>query len=136
MANDLNRVIQIGRLTREPELKQTPAGKDYCKFGIANNRTFKKGEEWEEKASFFNCIAWGTTAKIIAQYFQKGKRILIEGRLQSDTWEDKETGSKRTTIEIVVENFNFCDTSNVKDAAKAEIIPDNDNPFIDDDIPL
>jgi len=106
MATDLNRVILIGRLTRDPELRQTNTGTAYCRFSIANNKNYTVNGEKKEEVSFFNCVAWSGLADVIGKYFQKGKQIAIEGRLRQHTWEDQE-GKKQSAVEVVVENFNF-----------------------------
>lgn len=128
MANDLNKWVGIGRLTRDPETGQTNTGTSFCKFGIASNG-------YKEKVSFFNCMAWSKTCEIIAQHCKKGQQIAIEGRLQSDTWEDKETGKKRTSVYIVVDNFQFLGSNQQKPESK-QPEQNQDNPFTDDDIPF
>ena len=106
MANDLNRITLVGRLTRDPELRQTGSGTAFCKFGIANNRNYTANGERREEVSFFNCTAWGRTAEIINQYCRKGKQVAIDGRLQQRTWEDKE-GKKQSSVDVVVENLQM-----------------------------
>ena len=93
----------MGRLTRDPEIKSTHSGKEICKFSIAVQDSFKK-----DNVFFFNCIAWGGTGSTIAQYFHKGSRILIEGALNQQRWQDKE-GQNRSTVEISVASFTFVD---------------------------
>jgi len=110
MANDLNKVILIGRLTRDPELKYTQANTAVAHLSIANNRTFVQNGEKKEQVSFFDCVAWGKTGEVIAQYCKKGKQIAIDGRLQQRSWEDKE-GKKRSSVEITIENFQFLGSS-------------------------
>ena len=106
MANDINRVFLIGRLTKDPELKNTQGGTSIASFSIANNRSYTAQNEKKEDVSFFNCIAWGKGGEVLAQYAKKGAKIGIEGRLQQRSWQDQ-NGQKRTTVEIVVENFQF-----------------------------
>lgn len=106
MANDLNRVLLIGRLTRDPELRQTGAGTSYCRFGIANNRNYTTNGERREEVSFFNCVAWGRQAEIINQYCRKGKQVAVDGRLQQRSWEDKE-GKKQSSVDVVVEQLQM-----------------------------
>lgn len=103
MANDINRVDIIGRMTRDIELITTQSGSTVGKFSIAVNR--KYGEK--EETSFFNCVAFGKTAEVIQQYSPKGKQVAIDGRLNQNRWEDAQTGQKRSTVEIVVENIQF-----------------------------
>ncbi|MCR9143797.1 MAG: single-stranded DNA-binding protein [bacterium] len=106
MANDLNRVQLIGRLTRDPELRQTGSGTAYCRFGIANNRNYTTNGERREEVSFFNCVSWGRQAEIINQYCRKGKQVAVDGRLQQRSWEDKE-GKKQSSVDVVVENLQM-----------------------------
>jgi single-strand DNA-binding protein len=106
MAN-LNKVMLIGNLTRDPELKYTPGNQAVCEVGLAVNRKYrtKDGEDREE-TTFVDCEAWGKQAEVIKQYMTKGKPIFIEGRLKLDTWEDKD-GGKRSKMRVVIENFQF-----------------------------
>jgi single-strand DNA-binding protein len=108
MANDINRVYLIGRLTRDPELRYTQGGTSIANFSVANNRTYTVQNERKESVSYFNCVAWGKPGEVIAQYLKKGQRIALEGRLQQRSWQDQ-GGQKRSTVEIVVENFQFID---------------------------
>lgn len=102
-----NKVILLGNLTRDPELKQIPSGQSVANIGIAVNRRFKtKDGEDREETTFVDCEAWGRQAEVIAQYFQKGKPIFIDGRLKLDTWDDKD-GKKQSKLRVVVEDFQF-----------------------------
>jgi single-strand DNA-binding protein len=107
MAN-VNRVILIGNLTRDPQLKYLPSQTAVVEFGLATNRRFKtaSGEDREE-VCFVDCAAFARQAEVINQYCQKGKQIYIEGRLKFDQWEDKQGGGKRSKLSVVVENFQF-----------------------------
>lgn len=107
MAN-LNKVLLIGNLTRDPELRQTPKGTAVAQFGIAVNRTFR-GEDGQsrEEVTFVDLEAWGKQAETISKYMTKGRPIFIEGRLKLDQWEDKNGGGKRSKLRVVVENFQF-----------------------------
>jgi single-strand DNA-binding protein len=107
MAN-VNKVILIGNLTRDPQLKYLPSQMAVAEFGLAMNRKFKTaaGEEREE-VCFVDCSAFGKTGEIINKYCQKGKQLYVEGRLKYDTWEDKQGGGKRSKMTVVVENFQF-----------------------------
>lgn len=106
MAN-LNKVMLIGNLTRDPELKYTPGNQAVCEIGLAVNRKYrtKEGEDREE-TTFVDCEAWGKQAEVLKQYMTKGKPLFIEGRLKLDTWEDKD-GGKRSKMRVVIENFQF-----------------------------
>jgi single-strand DNA-binding protein len=107
MAN-VNRVILIGNLTRDPQLKYLPSQTAVAEFGLATNRKFKSatGEDREE-VCFVDCTAFGRSAEVINQYCQKGKQLYIEGRLKFDSWEDKQGGGKRSKLSVVIENFQF-----------------------------
>ncbi|RME89594.1 MAG: single-stranded DNA-binding protein [Candidatus Hydrogenedentota bacterium] len=110
MATDLNRVVLVGRLTRDPELRSTPNGTMVCKIGIAVNRTiWRKEGEKEEKAYFFDCVAFGRQAEVINQYLRKGRRIGIDGYLTQNSWEDA-NGNRRSKVEITIENFQFLES--------------------------
>lgn len=110
MANDINRVILIGRLTRAPELKSTTGGKYFCRFSLASNRNIYNRETGEsrDEVGFFDCIAWGKSAETIHKYLDKGRRICVEGSLRWSQWENNE-GKKQTKTEIQVEGFQFLD---------------------------
>lgn len=106
MAKGFNKVILMGNLTRDPETRQTPSGQSVTNFSLAVSRTWK-GQDGsnQEQVSFFDCVAWGKTGEIIAQYVQKGRPILVSGRLDQRSWE--QDGNKRSKVEVVVEDFNF-----------------------------
>lgn len=130
MASDLNKVILIGRLTRDPETRTTQGGTSVCSFSIANNRTYTTGGEKKEQVSFFNCVAWGKPSEIIAEYMRKGQQIAVEGRLQQRSYDDKD-GNKRSVVEIVVDNFQFLSRASGGTSEQGQ-----DNPFSGDEIPF
>jgi len=105
-----NKVLLMGNLTRDPQLTYLPSNTPVAEFGIATNRRFKKqdGSQGEE-VMFIDCRAYARTAELINQYFQKGRPIFIEGRLDLDQWQDKE-GNKRSKHRIFVEAFHFVDS--------------------------
>jgi single-strand DNA-binding protein len=107
MAN-LNKVMLMGNLTRDPQLKYLPNQTPVVEFGLAVNRRWKgpNGEDKEE-TTFVDISAFARTAEVINQYFTKGKPIFIEGRLKFDSWEDKQGGGKRSKLTVVAENFQF-----------------------------
>lgn len=108
----MNIAIIRGNLTRDPELRYTPKGTAVCGGAVAVNEKWKnEAGEVQEKVYFFDFEAWGRTGETIAQYFVKGKPILIQGKLKQDTWQDKETGQNRSKIKITVERFEFCGDS-------------------------
>src|SRR3954469_3723339 len=107
MAN-YNKIILVGNLTRDPQLKYLPSQMAVCEFGLAVNHKFrtKDGQDREE-VLFIDCSCFGRGGEIINQYCQKGKQLLVEGRLKYDTWEDKQGGGKRSKHSVVVDNFQF-----------------------------
>lgn len=106
MAKGFNKVILLGNLTRDPELRTTPNGQTVCSFSLAINRTWRNAEgEQQEAVDYIDCNAWGKAAEIINQYMQKGRALLVSGRLQQRSWE--QDGQKRSKVEVVVEDFNF-----------------------------
>lgn len=108
MAKGFNKVILMGNLTRDPETRTTPNGQTVTNFSLAVNRTWKDANgQQQEAVSYINCVAWGKPGEIIAQYVSKGRALLVSGRLDQRSWDDKETGQKRSTVEVVVEDFNF-----------------------------
>jgi len=145
MASDLNKVILIGRMVRDPEIKYLQNGNAVANFSIASSRTYVQAGEKKEIASFFSCVAWTKLGELIVQYVKKGQRLGIEGRLQQRSWEDKD-GNKRSTVEIVVDNVQFLEPKRADGESSASIpesdqdipnVPEvSDNPFSDDDIPF
>ena len=107
MAN-LNRVLLIGNLTRDPEVRYTPKGTAVAEIGLAVNRIYS-GEDGEKKeeTTFVDVTLWARQAEIAGQYLKKGRPVFIEGRLQLDTWDDKQTGQKRSRLRVVSENLQL-----------------------------
>lgn len=101
----MNKWIGTGRLTNDPELRHTQSGKSVCSFTIATDRQIKT--EGLPTADFFNCVAWNKTGEFISQWFQKGKMIAIDGRLQNRNWDDND-GKKHYATEIIIDNAEFC----------------------------
>jgi single-strand DNA-binding protein len=132
----MNKVILLGRLTKEPELKYTSGNNTaICTFSLAVNRRMAK--EGQQTADFINCQAWSKTAEFIAKYFQKGRQVSIVGRLQTRTWDDNE-GKKHYITEVVVEEAYFAD-SKKSDDQEGSRLSDFDNGFIpqdDGDLPF
>src|SRR6185503_7403565 len=107
MAN-LNKVMLIGNLTRDPEIKYTPKGTAIADIGLAVNRNYttESGEKREE-TTFIDVTLWGRVAEIVGEYCKKGRPLFVEGRLQLDTWEDKQSGQKRSKLKVVGENIQL-----------------------------
>ena len=105
----LNKVIIMGRLTRDPEFRQTTSGVPSCKFSVAVNRSYKNKQTGErvEETDFIDCDAWRQQAEFISRYFTKGSMILVEGQLRNNNWTDN-NGVKHYTMRVVVDNVSFC----------------------------
>lgn len=103
MARGVNKVILVGNLGKDPELKYTPQGTAVAKFSLATSDKYKdKAGEWQERTEWHNIVAWARTAEVAAEYLKKGSTVFIEGRLRTDSWDDKETGQKKYRTEIIV----------------------------------
>ena len=105
----LNRIILMGRLTRDPELRHTQTGTPVASFSLAVDRDFKDKETGEKKADFINVVAWRSTAEFVSRYFTKGRMAVVEGRLQIRDYTDR-NGNKRTAAEVVADNVYFGDS--------------------------
>ena len=118
MAN-FNRVILMGNLTRDPELRHLPSNLPVCSFGLAVNDRYKdkNSGEWVEKPNFIDCEAFGRSAELIQQYCAKGRPLFVEGKLRFDQWDDKATGQKRSKLKVVVDTFQFMGGRQEGDAA-------------------
>ncbi len=107
MAN-LNKVMLIGNLTRDPELRYTPKGTAVADIGLAINRVWNNDQgQKQEETTFVDITLWGRQAELAQQYLSKGRGVYVEGRLQMDTWDDKETGKKRSKLKVIGENLQF-----------------------------
>ena len=124
---DINNVVLVGRLTQDPELKMTKNNKEFCRFSIASNRD-------KETVGFYDCVAWGKTAEIIAKHLSKGRRIGVTGSLWYSSWK-RDDGKTASKVEIMVNMFQFLD-SEKKDTG--DVIRDNfgATPVNDDGIPF
>lgn len=122
----INRVQLYGNLTRDPEVKALPSGSQVANFSVATNRTWKDKEtgKQEEQVEYHNCVAFGRTAEVIGQYMKKGKPILIDGRIQTRSWE--KDGVKQYRTEIIVETFQFGPSPKDGGSAPRAAAPDED----------
>ncbi len=104
-----NKVILVGNLTRDPELRTTPGGASVGEIGLAVNRSWfdKNSNSRKEEVTFVDVTLWGRTAEVASEYLTKGRSVLIEGRLQLDQWDDKESGQKRSKLKVVGENMTM-----------------------------
>lgn len=142
MAKGFNKVILMGNLTRDPETRTTPNGQTVTNFSLAVNRTWKGADgQQNEDVSYIDCVAWGKPGEIIAQYLGKGRAVLVSGRLDQRSWDDKDSGQKRSKIEVVVEDFNFVGDgaggsgstdSGSSSSSSSNKSANNDTPQVDD----
>ena len=104
-----NKVILLGNLTRDPEVRYTTGGTAVCDITLAINHTYtdKRSNERKEDVSFIDVTLWGRTAEIAGEYLAKGRPVLVEGRLQQDKWDDKETGQKRSKLKVVADSMQL-----------------------------
>ncbi|MCL6106582.1 MAG: single-stranded DNA-binding protein [Actinobacteria bacterium] len=144
----INRVILLGNLTRDPELRQTPTGKSVCTLGLAVNDRYKNDAgEWVDKPNFFDVVVWGAQAENCSRYLSKGRPVAVDGRLSFRSWEAQD-GSKRSKVEVVASTVQFLGSREggggaaapVTAGASSELEPDtsdfDDLPASDDDIPF
>ena len=145
----LNKVVLVGRLTRDPEMRNTPSGTPVCSFGLATNRvwTDRQTNEKKQETEFHNIVMWRRLAEIAARYLRKGSLVLIEGRLQTRNWEDS-NGNRRERTEIVADNLQLAPKSlspgssssnnsgsfeRRKDNKMASAVPEEEIPIIEED---
>ncbi len=108
MAGSVNRVILVGRLGKDPEIRSIPSGTSVAKFSLATDERFtdKNGEK-QERTEWHNVVAWGKLAEICGQYLRKGKLVFIEGSIRTESWDDKETGVKKYRTEIIAKDMQM-----------------------------
>lgn len=134
MARSINQVILLGRLTRDPEQRTTASGKNVVSFSIAVDR-----QSQDDQADFFNITAWDKLGDLVIQYLSKGRRVLIQGRLRQDSWEDKDTGKRQSRIEVTASDVTFLDgpsgdnsgSAAPKTTKKEEVVTEIDDKPID-----
>lgn len=139
MARSINQVILMGRLTRDPEQRTTTSGRTVVSFSIAVDRMGQ-----DDQADFFDVTAWEKLGDLVMQYLAKGRRVLVQGRLRQDSWDDKETGKKRSRVEVVATDVTFLDgpggdggtTSSRPASAPAKKPQDDVTPDDIDDSPI
>ena len=105
----LNHIVNMGRLTRDPDLRKSGTGLSVASFSIAVDRDFKSKDSTEKETDFIDCVAWRSTADFVSKYFTKGRMAVVSGRLQIRSWNDKE-GNKRRSAEVVADNVYFGDS--------------------------
>jgi len=106
MPKSVNKVILVGNLGKDPEVKYTPSGVPVAKFSLATNERYKdKGGEWQERTDWHNIIAWQRLAEVVGEYVSKGSKVYIEGKLQTSSWEDRQSGERKYRTEIVARDL-------------------------------
>lgn len=152
MSGSVNKVILVGRLGKDPEVKSTPSGTTVTKFSIATDEKYTdKSGERQERTEWHNIVAWAKLGEICGQYLRKGKLVYIEGSLRTDSWEDKESGQKKYRTEIVAQNMQMLDragdseggggggyaqSGSRKQPATATSGASNSSEYEDDDVPF
>ena len=134
MARSINQVILLGRLTRDPEQRTTASGKNVVSFSVAVDR-----QAQDDQADFFNITAWDKLGDLVMHYLSKGRRVLIQGRLRQDSWEDKDTGKRQSRIEVTASDVTFLDgpsgdnsgSAAPKTTKKEEVVTEIDDKPID-----
>jgi single-strand DNA-binding protein len=150
----VNKVILIGNLGKDPEVKYTPQGTAVANFSVACNERYKdKNDEWQDRTEWVNVQAWARTAEIVGEYLHKGSQVYIEGRLKTDSWEDKQSGEKKYRTQVVVndlvllggkkgsssdDDFNQERKPSAKPAQQQQsgYNAQNSGPITDDDLPF
>ena len=121
---DLNKVILMGHMTADPELKQTTSGISVCSFSIGVNRRYSKADQGQQSVDFINIVAWRQQAEFVSKYFAKGQQMALVGALQTRTWEDK-NGNKRKSVEVVADEVYFADSKRTSgnNSSRDEALP-------------
>jgi single-strand DNA-binding protein len=106
MPKSVNKVILVGNVGKDPEVKYTPSGTPVAKFSLATNEKYKdRSDEWQERTEWHNIVAWQRLAEIVGEYVKKGAKLYIEGKLQTSSWEDRESGTRKYRTEIVARDL-------------------------------
>lgn len=134
-----NRVVLLGKLTRDPQVRFTPGGTAVAELGMAVNRSWfdKQTNQKKEETTFVDVTLWGKQAELAGEHLAKGRSVLIEGRLQLDSWEDKTTGEKRQKLKVVAESMQFVGSGPKQGGSpkkEKDAAPEPD--FLDDDVPF
>jgi single-strand DNA-binding protein len=142
----VNKVILVGNLGKDPEVKYTPNSTAVAKFSLATNERFKdKAGEWQDRTEWHNIVAWQRLAEIVGEYIKKGSKVYIEGRLQTSSWEDKQSGEKKYRTEIIAQDLVMLggrgdaeqDSAATRNANQPRYAPEPvDSEITDDDIPF
>jgi len=126
--SSFNKVMIMGNITRDIELRYTPKGTAVTDLGVACNRRIKQGEEWVDETTFVDVTVWGSSAEFVSKYFSKGKSIFIEGRLQMDSWTDQQSGKQRYKLKVIGENVQFAGSNNSGGGGQPQSSPQQSAP--------
>lgn len=134
MARGLNKVMLIGRLGADPEIRYTPDGTPVVNFSLATDSPVKRNDQWETETEWHRVVAWRRLAEICNEYLSKGRLVYVEGKLRTRSWEDRD-GNKRWTTEIIARDIQILDTKGaVEGAGDTDLAPPE--PPIEDDVPF
>ena len=142
MAKSVNRVILVGNVGQDPEVKYTPSGVPVAKFSLATNEKFKdKNEQWQDRTEWHGIVAWQRLAEIVGEYVRKGTKLYVEGKLQTSSWEDRQNGEKKYRTEVVARDLVLLSSreNGHNTAAKASGRDSEADPapeIVDEDIPF
>ena len=138
MSASFNKVILVGNLTRDPETRYTPGGSAVCDIGLAVNRSWfdKASNSRKEETTFIEVTLFGRQAEVAGEYLSKGRSVLIEGRLQLDQWDDKESGQRRSKLKVVGENMTMLDKKSEPKSPADSFYDDTPGGVPDDDVPF
>jgi len=129
--SDLNSVVLVGRLVRDPELRYTPQGAPVCEFTLASNRRFtKKDGEKVEEVAFVDVVVWNRLAETSAEYLKKGRMVVVSGQLIQDRWEDKETGQKRSKLRVQAQTTQFLGGGSKDGETPESEVPAEETPVV------
>jgi single-strand DNA-binding protein len=135
-ANNINHVVLIGNLTKDPELKETSNGKHVCELRLANNTSYKKDNEWESKPNFFQVSVWGKTGENAAKYLSRGSKVCVEGRLEWQSWPSSDDPKKMNSrVVIIAQNVEYLSVPKETVTDTGDAAPDSADGG-DDDIPF
>lgn len=134
MSKSVNKVILLGNVGREPEVKYTPSGTAVAEFSLATSEKYKdKSGQWQEKTEWHSCVAWSKLAEIVGEYVKKGSKIYVEGKLQTRSWDDKKSGEKKYKTEVVLSDLVLLGGKESSSMPMKEVEPqeitDSDVPF-------
>lgn len=132
----INRVLLVGHLTRDPELRHTAGGTAVCEFSMALNSREKVNGEWDDRVDYFDIVVWGNQGENCAQYLAKGKLVGVDGRLRQDRWEDKDSGQKRSRVKITADAIQFLTPGEGGGHSQSDFVPTGAEGPPQDDIPF